>query len=190
MDRKTAKGIKNNTPVKIYPLNSDDPQGIIYGSTVLTDDGIEFVTANYPVVNGTTVIKDTTHRIIRSWFPVVKFYVDQKPDVLAVSSGSLIKDGDKFFVWKAKGQKTMQPDKAIDSYFQIEKVYVKPLDLLRDVDSFEKKIALGDKGSLELFDIVMGDPPEGLTEGETVLYPEGSYLLMPGDPVKVVVGGK
>jgi hypothetical protein len=190
MDRETAKEIKNNTPVKIYPLNSDKPQGIIYGSTVLTDDGIEFVTENYPVVAGTKVIPDTTHRIIRSWFPVTKFYVDKKHSVLAVSSGSLVSEGDKFFVWKAKGQKTMQPDKAIENYFKIEKVYVKPHDLLRNVDNYEKKIALDDKGSLELFDIVMGDPPDGLAEGETVLYPEGSYLLMPGDPVKVVVGGK
>ncbi|HJO95160.1 MAG TPA: hypothetical protein QF753_17320 [Victivallales bacterium] len=190
MDRNTAKTIGNNTPVKIFPVNSNTPQGIIYGISVLTDDGIEFVTENYPVIEGTKVIQNNNNPIIRNWFPVVKFYVHSNPEVLAVAANSLVKDGNRHFVWKAKGQKTMQIDKTIDHSFQIEKVYVKPADLLRIISSFDKKIALKDCGNLELYDLVMVNPPVGLTDGQTVLFPEGNYLLMPGDNVKVVVGGK
>jgi len=190
MDRATARDIGNNTPVKIYPLNSDNAQGIIYGRSVLTDNGIEFLTENCAVIDGIKVIQKSTPRIIRNWDPVLKFYVYRNPDILGVPANSLVKDGDRHFVWKAKGQKTMQPDKTIDRYFQIEKVYVKVDDLMRIVSNSEKKIALKDCGNLELYDLVMVNPQNDLENGETVLYPEGRYLLMPGDQVKVVVGGE
>ena len=188
MDRKTAKAIKNNTPVKIYPVNSDKAQGIIYGRTVLTENGIEFITVNTPVIEGTEVIQHSNPKVIRNWDPVLKFYVYRSPKVLSVPANSLVKEGDKHYVWKAKGQKTMQPDKTIDRYFKIEKVYVEPADLLRIVSNSEKKVALTECGGLELYDLVMINPQKDLVEGETILYPEGKYLLMPGDQVKVVVG--
>ena len=188
MDREAAKSIGNNTPVKIYPMGLDKPQGIIYGSSVLTDDGIMFITENYPVVKGTEVIPDKTDPVAIDWFPVRRFLIDGDPSILSVARSSLVKEGDKYYVWKAKGQKTMDPNKAIDNYFQIEKVYVVPEDMMRTVDNFEKKVALKDKGTLELYDITMANPDKDLKDGQTVLYPEGSYLLMPGDQVKVEVG--
>ncbi|HBM15625.1 MAG TPA: hypothetical protein DD381_04675 [Lentisphaeria bacterium] len=188
MDRETAKAIGNNVPVKIYPLNSDDSQGIIYGRTVLTDDGIEFITENSPVIEGAKVIEDDSTLVIRSWAPVRKFYIDQKSDTLAVPDKSIVKDNDSYYVWRAKGQKTMQPGKSIDRYLEIEKVKIQPDNLVRVIDNFEKKVALKHKGSLEMYDLVIENPPEGLTEGQKVLYPENAYLLMPGDQVKVVIG--
>ncbi|HBM15669.1 MAG TPA: hypothetical protein DD381_04905 [Lentisphaeria bacterium] len=188
MSRDEAKSISNNTPVQIIPLNSDTPQGIIYGNTVLTDDGIEFVTENYPVIEGTTLITDPSTPILRKWGFVKKFYIDKKPEVLGIASSSLNQDGDKYYVWRAKGQKTMQTDRAVDRSFQIEKVYVVPYDLYRQTENFERLVALKETGGLEFYDLVLCTAPSVLTEGQKVIYPEDAYLMMPGDQVKVIVG--
>ena len=188
MSREEAKSIGNNTPVQIIPLNSDKPQGIIYGNSVLTDDGIEFVTENYPVIEGTTLITDPTIPVLRRWGFVKKFYIDKKPEVISVPSSALNEEAGKYFVWRAKGQKTMQPDKAIERTFNIEKVYVTPENLYRQTENFERIVALKDPGRLEMYDLVLSIPPEGLIDGQKVIYPEDAYLLMPGDQVKVIVG--
>ncbi|MEI6055429.1 MAG: hypothetical protein WCR55_05140 [Lentisphaerota bacterium] len=188
MSRDEAKAIGNNTPVKIVPLNSDTPQGIIYGSTVLTDDGIEFVTQNFPVIEGTTLIQDDSLPVLRNWGYVKRFYIDKSPEVLGFASSALNQEGDKYFVWRAKGQKTMQPDKVVEHMFQIEKVYIVPEDLYRSTENYERIVALKDKGTLEMYDMVLRNAPEGLVDGQKVLYPEDAYLMMPGDQVKVIVG--
>lgn len=188
MTRDEAKAIGNNTPVKIVPLNSDTPQGIIYGSTVLTDDGIEFVTENYPVIEGTNLIMNDSVPVLRNWGYVKRFYVDKNPEVLGIASSSLNKEGDKYFVWRAKGQKQLQPDKVVEHTFEVEKVFIVPEDLYRSTENYERIVALKDKGSLEMYDMVLRHAPEGLSEGQKVLYPEDAYLMMPGDQVKVIVG--
>jgi len=188
LSRDEAKAIGNNTPVQIIPLNSDKPQGIIYGSTLLTDDGIEFVTENYPVIEGTTLIQDDTLPVLRNWAYVKKFYIDKNPEVLGIASSALNEEGDKYFVWRAKGQKTMQTDKPVEHIFNIEKVYVVPAEIYRSTETYERIVALKDKGTLEMYDLVLARTASGLTDGQKVVYPEDSYLLMPGDQVKVIVG--
>ena len=188
MSREDAKNIGMNTPVQVIPLNSSAPQGIFNGYSMLTPDGITFITENLPIVDGTNVINDATKPVLRNWSNPAKFYLDSNSDIIGVPSNSVVNEGDKSFVWRGKGQKTMQTDKGIDNVFPVEKIFVKPAKLFRTTDNFETIVALEDKGSLEINDVILLDPPKDIKDGQTVIYPEGSYLLMPGDQVKVIVG--
>lgn len=187
MSREEARNIGMNTPVQIIPLNSNTAQGIFNGYSILTPDGITFITENYPVMEGSNVIKDDSLTVLRNWSSANKFYLDSNSDVIGAPVGSLVQDGDKTFVWRGKGQKTMQTDKGIDNVFPIEKVFIKPDDLYRTTDNFETIVALKDKGALEINDVLLVNPPKDLKDGQIIVYPEESYLLMPGDQIKVIV---
>lgn len=188
MSREEARNIGMNTPVQVIPFNSSTAQGVFNGYSMLTTDGISFITENFPVVEGSNVIKDDSVPVLRNWSSATNFDIDIKSNLIGVPANSIVQDGGKSFVWRGKGQKTMQTDKGIDYVFPIEKVFVKSANLYRTTDNFETIVALSDKGSLEIDDVVLFDPPKDLKDGQTVIYPEGSYLLMPGDQVKVIVG--
>lgn len=94
----------------------------------------------------------------------------------------------KAFSYGGKNQQDLVPGKGLERIFTVEKVYINPGDLLRRADSFDDVQALKDSGMLQLNDIVLYDAPKDLQEGDKVLFPLNSYILMPGDQVKVVIG--
>lgn len=188
MDRAQARKLSGK-PVKIYPVGVDKAQGIIYGRTMLTDDGVQLVTENNPE----SYLTDPGFkiRIHRDCSSVVNFHmvdIDKKDTILAVREFSIQKDDKGYFVWRAKGQQELNASAGLDNTFTIEKVYVTPGNLFRRADGWADLQSLNDAGSLKLKDLVLAHPPADLKEGEEIFFPSKNYVLMPGDQVKVVIG--
>ena len=179
----------NKTPVKVYVNGVEKPVGAYHFTSLRGADSITFAAENFPVLKKNTILEKAKLPILRSWLPVVVFDCDHPRDrTLAVPVRSLQKDEKGSYVWRAKGQKVMRTDKGIDYSFPIEKVYIETGDQVRYSTAYSRLIKLKDNGGLEEFDLVLNNPPEGLKDGETAVYPESAYLLMPGDEVRVVVG--
>lgn len=188
LPREQQRAINSNTPIKIYPMGSDQALGVYNGFSYLGKDSIYFITDNYPILEKNVILKNDK-TILRDWMPVVRFDMNTASSkVLAVPEKSLQNDSHGDFVWRAKGQKIMQPDKGIYNTFEIEKIYVKQSDRIRYQSSYTRIIALADQGKLGVYDLVLNNPPKNLTDGQSVYFPLEAYLLMPGDSVKVVIG--
>jgi hypothetical protein len=179
-----AAKINSNTPITIYLSGSETPIGVYNGYSTLHDDGIIFRTKNTPRRNN-----DKNLLELRDCSPAMKFYIGKyADDALGVPVNALLKDDEGYYVWKAKNRKTMQAGKGLDPVFQIEKVYVVPGNLKREYHGTGIMRLLNDPGTLRRHDIVISSPPGNLKNGMTVSFPPERYLLMPGDPVKVVIG--
>jgi multidrug resistance efflux pump len=123
-------------------------------------------------------------------FYVFRFYSSiNKKTPLAVPTKSLHKDNKGYYVWRGKGQKVCQPDSVIDDKFQIEKVYIVPGDLKTLVyGACTDYLLLKDSGSLQEYDFLLGEKiPKDLKDNSTVVYRKHSYLLKPGDKLKVEI---
>jgi len=176
MPRSKARQIGINTPVKVIPSSSGEPQGIYYGYSMLTPDGITFVTANAPLYTPDS----KGLRAIRNVVSVTKFYIDLFYDTLAVSDQSVLKDKKGEFVWKVNHIQGSQ--------FKLEKVYIKTLDMYRLKNGAIRLQALAETAGLKLNDLVVNNPAKDLKDGEMICIPQPKYLLMPGDQVKVIIG--
>jgi len=188
LPREQMKAINASTPISVYIVGQDKPVGVFGGFSYLSSDSLYLTTENYPIHNGKRLETDGK-KVLRNWISVLNFDVaSSSSDTIAVANSALQSDEKGTFVWRAKGQKLLQLGKGVDTEFQIEKVYVKPSGLFRLRNGSIKLAQLADKGSLELYQMVLLDPPPGLTDGQTVLSPEPQYMLMPGDQVRVVIG--
>jgi len=183
--REEANKISSSTPISIYTgSNNNQPVGVYNGYSILNNKGIILVTKNYPVID------KKVHSIkIRDCNPVIKFYTGEtNKNNLGVQIDTLIKDNDKFFVWRAKDRKMMQSGKGMDPTFQIEKVYVTPGNLKRLYLGMSFMRILKDPGTLQMYDVLLSKPPKNLKEADWVTLLPERYNLMPGDTVMVVIG--
>ena len=188
MDRAQARKLSGK-PVKLYPVGVDKAQGIIYGRTVLTDDGVQFVTDNNPKSYLTDPgFKITIHRDCAPVTDIKMFDISLKDCIYGVRDSSIQKDDKGYFVWKANGQKELNATSGMSDTFTIEKVYVTPGNLFRRSDGWANIQSLKDAGSLQLNDLVLFNITSPLTEGQVIHFPSKNYVLMPGDQVKVVIG--
>lgn len=187
MSREEAKKIKSTNKVKVIPVNCSNSQGIYTKNTILTNDGLMFITDNFPILNKTETIPDDDLEVYRNCMPVINFNIDSEELALAVHMDCLREDKDGFYVWKALGQKTLSPDHGIDPKFKIKKIYVKPSGLHRAIAGYDKYAELSDSGGLELYDITLINPSENLKDEQEIYFPDQRYLLMPGDSVKVII---
>lgn len=184
MPRAEARKIGMNKPVKIFPLGSDTPQGILYGRTLISDTGITFQTRNTPALSK----EDADLRIHRNCFPIFNFSSTATDSKLAVPQSAIVKDSVGTFVWLADNSQTMIPGKGVNNRYKIEKVYIKLTGLNRLVSGFSKIEELSNPGKLQIHDLVLNNPPADLKDGETICFPQERYVLMPGDQVRVVIG--
>ena len=183
MNKDEAAAINSNTSVSIYLHDNETPIGVYNGYSMLCDNGIIFRTKNTPRRNNNKNLPEV------QCYPVMKSYFNRRFDnTLGVPVSALLKDDEGYYVWKAENRKTMQAGKGLDPVFQIEKVYVVPGNLKRQYYGVGIMRLLNDPGTLRRHDIIISSPPENLKNGMTVSFPPERYLLMPGDPVKVVIG--
>ena len=188
MDRNEAKKLYNK-PVKIFPAGKAKPQGILYGRTLLTDDGVTFITENSPL--STINDPDSKIKIHRDYALVWNFDLKvkgQKGPTLCVNKKAILKDSDGYFVWIIDGYRDMSPDKGINNIFTASKVYITPDNLFKSVYGHMDYQALKKHASLKLYDIALLNPPKDYKEGEKLFLPINAYILTPGEKVKVVVG--
>jgi len=181
--------LNHSTPIKVYYKGVDKPLGVSHIYGMMAGKGLLLATPNFPVIEKNTILKNNKIPILRDWQPLSRFeFNSASSSVLGVPLNAIQKDKKGSYVWKAKGQKVMQVDKGIDYTFPIGKIYIKPGKLIRYLSNYSKVISLKDNENLELYDLVLSNPPPGLKDGETVIYPQQAYLLMPGDDVRIVIG--
>ena len=182
--RDVAKRIDINTPVKIYPCNSDKPVGVIAGYYVYTDTGMRFFTDNYllPPKNNKLPIVKIVRTIIR-----MDLY-NKEPLKLSVNENAIKKDKKGTFVWYAKNAKDLQPGVGVNPVLELEKVYVETGNLIHKVDNHWVYIYLKNAGKLKQYDLVVEDAPKNAKNGDKVFWYKESLLFMPGDPVRVEIG--
>jgi hypothetical protein len=183
------KKITHSVPIKIYIKGVDKPLVASRMTDMITSTALLVGTKNYPVLENNTILKDSGIPVLREWQGVSNFdFQSISSKSLAVPLNAVQSDEKGTYVWRAKGQKVMQVNKGIEYKFPIEKVYIKQGDLVRYQSGYTKVISLKDNGGLEKYELVLNNPPAGLKDGETVVYPQQAYLLMPGDEVRVVIG--
>ena len=185
MPREQANNINSNTPVTVYCPSTGKEFGVFNGSSVLVEDGIVFVTENFPLgfdINDKTVVAGDC-------FSAVNFYIGRSYDKsLGVPLKSLYSDGKDYYVWKAENGRFLEPGAGIDSLLKFRKEKVVPGDFERLYAGFGSIRILKDSGDLELNDIVLTRVPKGLEEGQEVRFIPERYVFMPNEVVKVVIG--
>ena len=185
MDRELARKIKNQeVGVSVYPATTGNPIGVFNSRIQLTDNGIKLPVDNHFIHNNET--KDGITRI-NDVFCIVRFDLgEDENNTLGVPINSLFKDDKGYFVWAAEGQKMMQPGEVIANEFKIKKIYVTPGNETRECFGGQIRL-LKNSGSLQEFDAVLNENPEGLKDNDTVEYNRKRCLFWPNDEVKVVV---
>ncbi|HBM15623.1 MAG TPA: hypothetical protein DD381_04665 [Lentisphaeria bacterium] len=188
MDRAQARKLSNK-PVTIYPNSIKDAQGILYGRTLLTDDGVMFVTDNCPVSNYDNPDPDPNAIVLREFSLVNPFEIGNM-NTLGIRKDSICKDDKGSFVWAAVGQSDMiNPDAHSSLTFPVKKVYITPGKLERRNSGFGDIQQIEANKNLKVGDVLLaGAIPGGLKEGDKVYMARSQYVLMPGEQVKVVIG--
>jgi len=188
MTPEEANAIEVDTPVTVYSFRSNKPLGIYHGYTSLTKGGIIFGLDNYPVNTGFTEYQGKQIPYVNDTFQVMPFWENPSKHLLAVPLSSIFKDDKGSYVVVGKGQKNFQINKGVNSVFHIEKKYIVPGDLKRNVTGYIIIRSLKDPKGLESGDVIVLTPPSGFKDGDLVCFAQERYLFMPGDQVKVVVG--
>jgi len=189
MDRATAAKITSETPIAVYPCNSDKPAGVFHGESYLLPDGIMLKVDNYPLPPAASTEKNGEKIPLCRTATAIPYhyYHSNRPDRLMVPEESLEKDGQGYFVWRGVGQRENQVQ-GISPVFEVEKVRLVPDDLKTEVNATAFYRILKDPGSLKEFNIVLLKPPADLKERQRVCVRPARYRFMPGDPVKVRIG--
>lgn len=189
MDREAASKITMETPIAIYPYNSDKPIGVFHRASYLLPDGIMLKVNNYPVPPPVSLKKNGKDIPVSraSVSTPYKFYHGVKKTYLTVPMSSIYKDDKGSYVWRAVNQRETRIE-GISPIVTIEKIRVVPGNLKMAVDANTNFRVLKDRGSLKEFDVILTHVNEKLRSGQQVCIWPSRYLFMPGDPVKVVIG--
>jgi RND family efflux transporter MFP subunit len=185
IDREIAKKIVNQELSVTIKVKGIDKEIGAYNSRIeLSDTGLRIPVDNYIIpidkeLEGKTVVSEVV--------PVIRFDLRYKANKeLAIWPKCIFKDSKGSYVWKAVGQKTMQPGKTIDKKFKVEKVYVVPANEFRESISGQMQ-KLQDPGSLQQYDCLLANEPKDLKDGDEVYYNIIQTLFWPGDEVEIII---
>ncbi len=187
MSNEDARKITPSTVVKVYPLGSDRPYGIFHGFGQRVDEGYQFSLCNKPQYSSFVSVAGKKVPVIEKVETVFPFCFINKNKSLSVPLKSIYKNNNGYYVWKGVGVKNMQPGKGLKEVFPVKKVYVKPGNYKRNQAGYTIYQILDDPGSLEKYDVIIVEPPQGLKDNDLVCYPKNNYIFMPGDSVKVEI---
>jgi hypothetical protein len=186
LDRALAKKIYNQEiGVSVYPAGDDKPVGIFNEKVILTENGIRLPVRNYIIDENDNKKMPLIHDI-----EYVSAFKTGDPattsNELGIFENSLYNDSKGTYVWKAVGQKALQPGKTIDSVFSVEKIYVHKTDIKRE--GFDGKLyKITNTNKLQVNDVLLKNAPNELKDGDKVVYEKIKCLFWPGDKVKVVL---
>jgi len=187
MDRKGASKITPATPITIYIPETGTKQGVYNGFSILCDEGIIFITENYPKKLTASAMKSVKYEV-KSCFPVDYFYINFSTNKeLSVPRNAILKDSKGYFVWKAQNRKYLVPGESLNPVFQVEKAYITPGNLQRLFAGRVHFRILTKSGNLAFGDVVLTDTPKDLKNNDTVAFMPRKYIIMPGDGVKVEI---
>jgi len=189
IDRDIAYSFDASTPVKIYPTDSDEPVTNLKSVVTLTDDGVKIRVLNYQLppkiskLNG----KPIPHLACGAVLKLFSEYTS--PVVYGLPQKAVCTDEKGTYVWKGVGV-SQEVNEAYASVFPVVKQYVKLGNLVKKIDGFMPFQQVELDNGLKEGDIIVIDPPKDIQEGNEINSSQQRYAFMPGDQVKVVVGGK
>jgi len=108
------------------------------------------------------------------------------PPEIWVPENAIQKEGEAYYVWRAKGHKICDLKKPIALQFEAERIKVEPENIYRHLGIYNLQ-ALKNAGDLHVFDVILLDAPPGLKNGETVLLKQMRWQFRPDEKVKVQV---
>jgi hypothetical protein len=192
MKREYVNQITPATIVRVYPPLGDEPIGVDHNSRRLDKNGVTFFVNNYSRnIKYFSNIKDRMKMPLIDSIHTI-FLLDQNipNSPISVCTKSIHKDEKGKFVWKALGQNNFSINKGISSKFKVKKVYIETGDRVETVEPGLDLISLKDNKLLKPTDVVLDENvPKDLKDGQIVYYNPKRYIFMPGDPVKVEIGG-
>ena len=187
MTREEANKINSNTPVTLFQTRTKIKQGVFYGHSILCDDGIIFITENYPEILTNNLI-DNSMPEVSDCYSIDFFNIDNTSDkTLGVPENALVEDTEGYYVLKAKDRKFLNAGKGLDPSFCVEKIYIIPGDLRRLHAGFTYIRSLKNSASLREGDVVLVDHPKRLKNGDCVNFSPARYVFMPNETAKVVI---
>ncbi|HJO96004.1 MAG TPA: hypothetical protein QF753_21610 [Victivallales bacterium] len=177
--------IFNEMGVEVFPQLYDNPVGIFNNRSILIPDGIRLAVDNYMINNrsefqGKKTIKQISYAI--------RFNLELENSLpLSVPKSTIKKDVKGFYVWRAKGQRVMQPDKPLNQELQVEKVYIMPVDEIKIMAFDSELVKLSNPGTLHEYDVLLVDTPLDLKDGDFVSRISKRFLFHPGDIVTISI---
>ncbi|MCF7792144.1 MAG: hypothetical protein K9L78_05205 [Victivallales bacterium] len=196
MSRDEAFAVNVDTPISIYPLGKKEPVGVYKGYGRLTDEGIQVITGNHVRSPETMKLDDGREvPVINKISAVANFNrYEGKNNKIGINTQTIGKDDKGTFVYKIDRQKTMQPAEKLNPVMNLKKVYIKVGNEVNPIESSVQYISVKpvQKGELTANDLLIKKCDfDKLKDGNrTLYYIYERYLFMPGDHVKVVIGGK
>jgi hypothetical protein len=191
MSREEAAAVNITTPISVYPIDSNKTLGVYRGHGRLLKDGLQIILTNYITTPETKKLSNgKVVPVISHISSVVPFNLEDDLDYIGINKECIGKDAKGVFVYKVKEQKTAQPGKGLNHEMNIEKVYVTLGNEVNPIEPSVQYVSLKNKGSLKANDIIINTSEfSKLKNSSTVYYSMKRYLFMPGDPVRVVIGG-
>lgn len=188
MERDKANLIDSTIPVKVYPPLGGDPVGVDLVSRRLTKEGIVFYVDNHFVnLEG---IKKHDAIIVDEACTVIKFNENAVRSSLAVNRKAIRKDKNGTYIWIAEGQSNLSINDGMSSTFKLKKVYIETGNKITVVEPGVEVIVLKENKNVRVYDIaILSELPKGIKDGQLAMYRKQRYIFMPGDPVKVEIGG-
>jgi hypothetical protein len=177
--------IFNEMGVEVFPQLYDKPVGIFNDRSFLIPDGIRLAVDNY-MINNKSELK--RQKKIKHTSYAIRFHQElENPLPLSVPKATMKNDNKGFYVWRAKGQRVMQPNKPLNNEFQVEKVYIVPVDEIKIMAFENKLVKLSNPGTLREYDVLLVDIPIDLKDGDFVSKIAKRFLFRPGDVVTISI---
>jgi len=117
---------------------------------------------------------------------IIDLLAEKKQVPLWVPYKAIKEDSQGSFIWRVKKQQVFKPGSVIDEVLTVERVAVKPSKVFKNVPIFRFN-ALQDHGTLNEFDVILVDAPDGLKDNEQVLLVELQWLFNPNETVRVKI---
>ncbi len=193
MDRALTYKISRNTPITIYPADSDKGFGAYHGMMISTDDGILLTVDNYLREPKTVEIEGKKIPIIdnlsavRNYRPEGRASVDDPPVIYVLC---ILQDEKGSYVWKIDNEKANEPGRGTDYIVTVRKIYIPFKKMSSGNIHSLTSVVLDPKLGISYGDMLITKEsvPAGMKDGDKVLISSNRYIFMPGDKVKVEIG--
>jgi len=192
MSREDAFALGVETPVLVYPIGSNTPVEVYRGHGRLIDDGVQIIVTNYITAPGSKKLDNgKIVSVVNNISTVVPFTNNMENKALSIDTSFILKDSKGSYVYKATNRNTAI-GAGINPLMTLKKVYVELANRINPIEPSVNYIMLKNTDSLKENDLLVLPPKyrKGCSDGDTVYYMMKRYLFMPGDPIKVVIGGK
>lgn len=195
MTKDEAIALNTDTTILIYPLTDHSrPIEPFRGAGRLIDTGVQLIVRNCLLAPDHKEIDGKMLKVVHELSAVAPFRLNkefEKGDPLSINELCIMKDDKGTYVLKDDCQKPDTMGQGIHPIIHLKKVYITVGNKVNPIESDVNYIALDESKGLEFNDkLVFAKDAKGLKDGDTVYYQRQRYMFMPGDPVKVVIGGK